>query len=134
MQRVRRRAIDGGRRTVMTLGRVRADGVRGPPLNLVSGRRDDQQSGHFEQFAPGEMHGRIIDPMDLDPTWLLISLIPSGIGFVLFVYGKKQQRWPHMFAGIAFSVYPYFTSSITMMVGVGVALAVALWVAVRGGW
>jgi hypothetical protein len=27
--------------------------------------------------------------MSLDPTWLFISLFPGGIGFVLFVYGKK---------------------------------------------
>ena len=33
--------------------------------------------------------------MSLDPTWLFLSLIPSGIGFVLFMYGKKQERWLH---------------------------------------
>ncbi len=42
--------------------------------------------------------------MNFDPTWLFLSLIPSGIGFVLFVYGKKQERWPHMLAGIVFSI------------------------------
>ena len=50
--------------------------------------------------------------MSFDPTWLFLSLIPSGIGFVLFVYGKKQERMPHMLAGIVFTIYPYFTSSI----------------------
>jgi hypothetical protein len=69
-----------------------------------------------------------------DPTWLFLSLIPSGIGFVLFVYGKKQQRWPQMIAGIVFSVYPYFTSSILAMLGVGVALGVGLWMTIRAGW
>ena len=77
---------------------------------------------------------RIIDPMTLDPTWLFLSLIPSGAGFVLFVYGKKQQRWVLMVSGIIFTVYPYFTESITALVGVGVVLSVATWVAVRGGW
>jgi hypothetical protein len=72
--------------------------------------------------------------VSFDPTWLFLSLIPSGIGFVLFVYGKKQQRWPQMFAGIAFSVYPYFTESILAMVGVGLVLGVALWMAIRAGW
>ena len=61
-------------------------------------------------------------------------MIPSGIGFVLFVYGKKQQRWPQLVAGIVFSVYPYFTSSILAMLGVGVALGVALWMTIRAGW
>ena len=61
-------------------------------------------------------------------------MIPSGIGFVLIVYGKKQQRWPHVLAGIVFSIYPYFTPSILVMVIVGVALGTGLWVLVRGGW
>jgi hypothetical protein len=72
--------------------------------------------------------------MSIDPTWLFISLIPSGIGFVLFVYGKKQQRFPILLFGVAISVYPYFTSSILAMVGVGAALGVGLWLAVRAGW
>ena len=40
----------------------------------------------------GESKGRIIDPMVLDPLWIFLSLIPGGVGFVLFVYGKKQGR------------------------------------------
>ena len=72
--------------------------------------------------------------MSLDPIWLFISLIPGGIGFVLFVYGKKQQRFPILLFGVAFSVYPYFTSSILAMVGVGVLLGLGLWAAIRAGW
>ena len=72
--------------------------------------------------------------MTFDPAWLFLSLIPSGIGFVLFVYGKKQERWPHMLAGILFSIYPYFTPSILSMALIGVALGAGLWLAVRGGW
>ena len=72
--------------------------------------------------------------MSFDPTWLFLSLIPSGIGFVLFVYGKKQERMPHMLAGILFTVYPYFTSSIVALVGVGAIVGTALWMAVRAGW
>lgn len=72
--------------------------------------------------------------VNLDPTWLFLSLIPSGIGFVLFVYGRKQQRWPQLLAGILFMIYPYFTPSILTMLLVGVALGTGLWVAVQGGW
>ena len=61
-------------------------------------------------------------------------MIPSGIGFVLFAYGKKQQRWPQLLAGILFMVYPYFTPSLLTMLLVGVALGTGLWVAVQGGW
>lgn len=72
--------------------------------------------------------------MSLDPTWLFLSLIPGGIGFVLFVYGKKQQRWPILVFGIAFMVYPYFTESILAMTAVGVLLGALFWAALRLGW
>jgi hypothetical protein len=70
----------------------------------------------------------------LDPTWLILSMIPGGIGFVLFVYGKKHQRWPHLVAGIALIGYPYFTPTVTMMAAVGAAICAALWFAVRQGY
>jgi len=75
--------------------------------------------------------------MDLgsfDPTWIFVSMIPAGIGFVLFVYGKKQERWPHLVAGIAMMAYPYFTSTLTAMAAVGVVICVALWYLVRLGY
>jgi hypothetical protein len=72
--------------------------------------------------------------VSLDPTWLFLSLFPSGLGFVLFVYGRKQQRWPLVAFGIALMTYPYFAQSIAMLLGVGAALTVALWLAIRGGW
>jgi hypothetical protein len=72
--------------------------------------------------------------MNLDPTWLFLSLIPGGVGFVLFVYGKKQERWPQLAAGLALLIYPYFTESLLGLVGVGLAIGVSLFVAVRLGW
>jgi hypothetical protein len=71
--------------------------------------------------------------MDLDPTWLFLSLIPSGVGFVLIVYGKKQGRWPHALAGLLLSVYPYFTSSVTALVGVGAIICFGLYLAMQAG-
>jgi len=72
--------------------------------------------------------------VSFDPAWLFLSLIPGAVGFVLFVYGKKQERWPHLVAGLAFMVYPYLATTIASLTLVGVALGVALWLAVRAGW
>jgi hypothetical protein len=72
--------------------------------------------------------------MNLDPTWLFLSLIPGGVGFVLFVYGKKQERWPQLAAGLALLIYPYFTESLLGLVGVCLAIGVSLFVALRLGW
>jgi hypothetical protein len=72
--------------------------------------------------------------MNLDPTWIFLSLIPGGIGFVLFMYGKKQDRWPHLVAGLLLMVYPYLATSVMSLVGIGVLIGGGLWYAVRAGW
>ena len=72
--------------------------------------------------------------MDFDPTVLMLSLIPSGIGFVLFTYGRKQQRTPHIVCGVLLMVYPYFTGTVGMMIGVGVAIGVGFYAALAAGW
>ena len=72
--------------------------------------------------------------MNLDPTWVFLSLIPGGIGFVLFVYGKKLSRWPHLVAGLLLMVYPDFTTSVATLLGGGALRCGALWYAVRAGW
>jgi hypothetical protein len=72
--------------------------------------------------------------MSLDPGLLFLSLITSGIGFVLFIYGKKQERPPQLVAGLALMVYPYFVSSLLMNMLVGAGILGAMWVAVRQGW
>lgn len=72
--------------------------------------------------------------MSFDATSLLLSLPISSLGLVLFLYGRKQQRSPHLVAGLVFMVYPYFVSNPWAMVAVGLALGGGLWWAVRLGW
>jgi hypothetical protein len=54
------------------------------------------------------------------------SLISSGIGWILFTYGRRQQRWPQICCGIALMLYPYFTNNIGAMVGGGMLVGAAL--------
>ncbi len=72
--------------------------------------------------------------MSLDPAWLLVSLVISGVGLGLFLYGKKQARIPHLVIGIVLMVYTYAVSSVFWMVVIGVLLLGALWLFVRLGW
>ncbi|MEO6236421.1 MAG: hypothetical protein ABIQ52_05435 [Vicinamibacterales bacterium] len=72
--------------------------------------------------------------MSFDPTLLFLSLVTGGAGFVLFVYGKKQDRWPHLVAGLALMAYPYLVSSLQATLLIGAAIVAALWLAVRQGW
>jgi hypothetical protein len=72
--------------------------------------------------------------MSLDATTLFLSLITGGIGLVLLAYGKKMDRWPHIVAGLLYMAYPYVVGGAAGIIGVGVAIGVALWLAVRQGW
>ena len=75
-----------------------------------------------------------LQSVSLDPTWLFVSLIPGGVGFVLFVYGKKHDRWPQMVAGLLLMVYPYFATSLVSLVATGAVIGFMLWSAIRVGW
>ena len=124
----------------------------GASLRPSKGRRTDavaaEDPHHLGRGAPGDaVEADIVDvgeiggiqrtyyrSVSLDPTWLFLSLVPGGIGFVMFVYGKKQQRWTIMAFGVAFAVYPYFAPSIGGLIGGGVMLGALFWWALRLGW
>lgn len=65
--------------------------------------------------------------MSFDPASILASLMISGIGFVLFKYGRGKQRIPHIVAGVSMMVYPYFVDNVSLMGGIFGILCVLLW-------
>ena len=71
---------------------------------------------------------------DFDPTLLIVSIIPSAIGFVLFTYGRKEHRAPQLLFGVLFMVYPYFTPTLGIMLAGGVVLGAALYLLIALGW
>jgi hypothetical protein len=54
-------------------------------------------------------------------------IIFGAIGFVAFVYGKKNKFWRPMIIGIALMAYPYFFSGTLVIYLVGIALTAALY-------
>jgi hypothetical protein len=72
--------------------------------------------------------------MNIDANSLLAGMLVSSIGFVLFVYGKKQSRFPQLVAGLVLMVYPYFVPSALLMLGIAVCLLGLLWLGVRAGY
>jgi hypothetical protein len=46
----------------------------------------------------------------------------GGIGIGYFMYGRKQKAIVPMFIGLSLFVFPYFMSSVTMLLIVGVIL------------
>jgi hypothetical protein len=71
--------------------------------------------------------------MNLDGNSLLASLLIGLVGTALFMYGRRQSRFPQMFVGAVLVVYPYFVSSVALMSVIAVGLVAALWGAVRLG-
>jgi hypothetical protein len=71
--------------------------------------------------------------VDFDANALLASLVPSSIGLVALIYGKRQGRVPHIAIGLVMMVYPYFVSNVLVMLGIAAVLSLALWLAVRAG-
>lgn len=54
--------------------------------------------------------------MDLsNPAALISSILIGVIGMGLFIYGKKQQSLPPLFAGVVLCVFPYFVASVVLM-------------------
>jgi hypothetical protein len=72
--------------------------------------------------------------VDVDFNELFASLVVSAVGFVAFVYGKRQGRAPQMLAGLVLMIFPYFVSNWFLIFGIGVAVVAAMWVALRYGW
>ncbi len=71
--------------------------------------------------------------MNLDANSLLASLLVGSIGFVAFAYGKKQSRLPQMAIGLVMMGFPYFVTSVPLMLGIGGGLVALLVVLVKLG-
>ncbi len=72
--------------------------------------------------------------MDVDGNALFASIMIGTVGLGIFIYGKRQGRFPHMLAGVGLMAYPYFVSNVLLMAGIAMALLAVLWLVVRLGW
>jgi len=71
--------------------------------------------------------------LNVDANSLLASLLVGSIGFVAFAYGKKQSRLPQMAIGLVMMGFPYFVTSVPLMLGIGGGLVALLVVLVKLG-
>lgn len=61
-------------------------------------------------------------------SWGLIGMIIfSGIGFIAFMYGKKNSEFQPMIVGIVLMVYPYFIRGTGILYLAGIALTALLY-------
>jgi hypothetical protein len=64
---------------------------------------------------------------DLSPVNLIGNLLFSSIGFVAFIYGKRQSLWRPMFGGLGLMAMTYFVGDTMVMYALGVLGTVALY-------
>jgi hypothetical protein len=65
---------------------------------------------------------------------LITGFIVSSVGFVLFKYGRKMERAPHIITGLVLIVFPYFVPYWIAAVGIAALLCVLLYLATRAGY
>jgi hypothetical protein len=58
----------------------------------------------------------------MDVAVLLCGVLFSAIGLGFFIYGKRQHAPVPLACGLVLMVFPYFVSSVWVMVLVGAAL------------
>ena len=64
---------------------------------------------------------------DFDLFKILAYIIFGAVGFVAFIYGKKNAFWRSMIIGLTLMAYPYFLSGTLAIYLVGIALSAALY-------
>lgn len=79
-----------------------------------------------EVFPRGaaEARPRLTVTMDTS-TSLIIGVVTGAFGMAYFVYGKKQQQFVPLVAGIALCVYPYFVDNLVASLMIGAVLLAA---------
>jgi hypothetical protein len=59
---------------------------------------------------------------DFDATGLIVSVVIGLVGCALFLYGKRQQRPAPIVVALALMIFPYFVTSIPLMVAIALGL------------
>jgi len=72
--------------------------------------------------------------MDFDGGTIIAGIVVSGVGYVLWRYGRKMSRPPHLVVGICMLIYPYFVPGALLTSCIGAGLLLALWAAVKLGY
>ena len=59
---------------------------------------------------------------------IMAGLIFGSVGFVAFMYGKKQGSAKAIVIGVLLMAYPYFIQNTIALYGIGIALTIALFI------
>ena len=69
----------------------------------------------------------VLGVSDFSLAKIIAYLVFNGVGFVAFVYGKKQKSFKPLLIGVALTVYPYFLTNTFWLYAVGFGLCLLLY-------
>ncbi|QDV08270.1 hypothetical protein Poly30_38070 [Planctomycetes bacterium Poly30] len=67
----------------------------------------------------------------MSPATLFAGMVVSGVGFVLFRYGKNESEFPQILAGLALMACPMFVPGALMNYLACAGVLAALWAHAR---
>ncbi|HSN83782.1 MAG TPA: hypothetical protein VLS88_14455 [Polyangiales bacterium] len=70
----------------------------------------------------------------LEPMYMLVAFVFSSVGFVMLVYGKKQQRPLQLGGGLLLLLLPFFLHDALRLGLISAALCAAVWLGVKAGY
>ncbi len=62
---------------------------------------------------------------------LFVGILAGVLGVSYFVYGKRQQRFGFLAAGVTLCIYPYLVDGVILQILIGLGLLAAPFVASR---
>ena len=65
---------------------------------------------------------------------LIVAMLVSMVGLVLFRFGKKERRGPQLAGGAALMVMPMVVHQVLLSLLVTAAVGAGVWWASRNGW
>ncbi|MGB5703001.1 MAG: hypothetical protein WBM48_09305 [Polyangiales bacterium] len=68
-----------------------------------------------------------------EPAYLIVSLVVSSIGFVMFMYGRKQHRPVQLGAGLLLLLIPFFVRDAVVLGLIAGVVCLLTWVGVKAG-
>jgi hypothetical protein len=68
-----------------------------------------------------------------EPAYIAVSLVVSGVGFVMFMYGKKQHRPVQLASGLLLLIIPVFVRDALLLGVIGAAVCALAWGGVKAG-
>jgi hypothetical protein len=68
-----------------------------------------------------------------EPMYMLVAFVSSSVGFVMLVYGKKQQRPLQFGAGLLLLLLPMVVRDALILGLVSVVLCAGVWGGVKAG-